>query len=227
MKKTNFNLLLCCGMFITALVISNAVANKLIDVPIRLCDQNIWLPGSAICFIFTFLILNVITEIWGKDRANQCVKIGVVCQIFAALLIILTQYLPPVDTQIQESYDYMLGRNWIFVVAGLLAYVCSKSLNVAVFGIIKNQLLSSEKFSEKHRGLWNFVSTAISQAVDTTVFIVVACGLGCGWLFDTSLQFTLILMIIGQYMLKVIAAIITTPIFYICTRKVSRFEETT
>lgn len=218
MKKTQKNLLLLYMIFGVALVIANVVTGKLIDVPINLFGQHIQLPGAAVCYAVTFLMTDVIGEIWGKKEANLCVKWGLICQVLATLMIIFTQYLPAVDPKMQAHYDALLGQNWVFVIGSLSGYLVSQSWDVYIFHKIRNKFLKKNSSTRK-RWIWNNASTMTSQIFDTVIFISIAFGLGFGWFWTPDMQMPLIAMMIGQYFLKFILAALDTPIFYLMTHK--------
>lgn len=217
MKKTDGNLILCNMIFAVSLVIANVVTAKTIDVPVNLFGQHIQLPGAAVCYAITFLMTDVIGEIWGKKDANRCVLFGFICQITATLLIIFTQQLPAVNPDMQVSYDMLLGQNWVFVIGSMTAYFISQSWDVWFFHTIRNKIAGGETSSRK-RWMWNNASTMTSQIIDTVVFISIAFGLGFGWFFDPVMRPVLAGMMVGQYLLKFCLAAIDTPVFYLLTR---------
>lgn len=217
MKKTQSNLTLLCMVFAVSLVIANVVTGKLIDVPINLFGAHIQLPGAAVCYAITFLMTDVIGEIWGKHEANMCVKFGFVCQILATILIIFTQFLPAVDPDMQSAYNALLGQNWVFVIGSLTGYLASQAWDVYFFHKIRDKI-TKETGSNRSRWIWNNASTMTSQIIDTVLFIGIAFGLGFGWLFKPEMHMALLSMFIGQYVIKFVLAAIDTPIFYLLTR---------
>ncbi len=218
MKKNTQILMLLSMLFVVSLVISNVVTGKLIQTCIPLFGSTITLPGAALCYAITFLITDIVGEIWGKEEANQIVKSGFIGQILATILIVFTQYLPAVDSKMQESYEMLLGQNIVFVIGSLVAYLMSQSWDVWIFHKIRNKIIN-KKGNNKSRWIWNNLSTMTSQIIDTVVFIGIAFGIGFGWIFDKAMWSTLAAMMIGQYLIKFILAIIDTPFFYIFTRK--------
>ena len=209
-------------IFGVSLVISNVVTGKLIDIPINLFGSHIQLPGAAVCYAITFLMTDVIGEIWGKDEANQCVRWGFICQILASLLILLTQYLPAVDPSMQESYNALLGQNWIFVIGSLVAYFASQSWDVYVFHKIRDKMIAKNPNNYHQRWIWNNLSTLTSQIIDTVLFIGIAFGIGFKWLFTPEMVPVFFATCIGQYLLKAILALLDTPIFYLLTKGSSK-----
>lgn len=215
MKKTTNNLILCNMLFAVSLVIANVVTAKTIETGIPLFGGTIQLPGAAVCYAITFLMTDVIGEIWGKKEANVCVRWGFIAQVLATTLIVFTQKLPATSEEMQSSYDMLLGQNYIFVIGSLVAYFVSQSWDVWVFHKIR------DKFNKdpKKRWIWNNASTMTSQIFDTVLFVGISFGFGFGWLFKEEMRPALGAMMIGQYLLKFALAAIDTPIFYLLTRK--------
>lgn len=215
MKKTNSNLIGLNMVFAVALVISNVVTAKLFATGLTLFGMPLNLPGAAVCYAITFLMTDVIGELWGKKEANRTVRWGFVAQVVASLLIVMTQHLPAASAEVQTAYDTLLGQNWVFVIGSLSAYFASQSWDVWVFHKIRDKFDGDPK----KRWIWNNASTMTSQIIDTVVFIGISFGLGFGWLFDPSMRTSLIGMMVGQYVLKFILAACDTPVFYLLTRR--------
>lgn len=206
-------------IFAVTLITANVVTSKLIYTGISLFGVVVTLPGAALCYAITFLMTDVIGEIWGKTEANRTVRWGFICQIICSLLIIFTQYLPAVDPEMQQSYKMLLGQNWIFVIGSLTAYWVSQSWDVYFFHKIRDAYIKKHGSTNGGRWLWNNGSTMTSQIWDTLIFIGISFGLGFGWFFDRNMWPTLGAMFVGQYVLKFILAALDTPIFYILTRQ--------
>lgn len=217
MRKTNENLMLLSMIFGTALVIANVVSGKVIQTNIPLFGSTITFPGAVICYSITFLVTDIIGEIWGSVEANRIVRYGFIAQILATTLIVITGMLPTTDNLVAESYNILLGQNVIFVIGSLVAYVISQSWDVWIFHKIRNKIMKKDK-NNKSRWIWNNLSTMSSQVIDTVIFITIAFGIGYRWLFDTKMLGTLGAMIIGQYLVKLVLALLDTPFFYFFTR---------
>lgn len=221
MKKNETNLTLLNIIFVVSLVISNVVTGKLFYTGISIFEGTVvTLPGAGICYAITFLMTDVIGEIWGKKEANRTVLFGLLGQVFATVLIILTQKLPAADSAMQQAYDMLLGQNWLFVAASLVGYVSAQLWDVWIFHAIRGFFVTKNG-SNKNRWLWNNASTMTSQIIDTVVFVGIAFGLGFGWFFKPEMRLTLLSMMIGQYAFKFLLALIDTPFFYLLTRQKS------
>ena len=218
MRKNGKNFTLLAMLFGICLVISNVVTGKLIDTGLTLFGTPITLPGAALCYAITFLITDIVGEIWGSYRANLLVRGGMIGQILATTLIIFTQYLPAADPEMQTVYVALLGQNWIFVVGSLIAYICSQSWDVFVFHELRTWYIVKHGSRDGGRWLWNNLSTLTSQIIDTVLFIGISFGLGFGWLFSAEMRPILWAMMVGQYFFKALLALLDTPLFYFFTR---------
>lgn len=215
MKKTVKNYDLLCALFCVCLVISNVMTGKIIDTGIPFMGSAITLPGAIVCYPITYLVTDIVGEIWGKREANHIVRLGLICQLTATGLIVLGRYLPYADPAMQEAYISLLGQNWIFVAGSLAAYLVSQSLDVTIFHKIRDKVVERTG-DNRQRWIWNNASTMTSQLFDTAIFSVIAFGLGFGWLWNN--QQALINMILGQYLVKLVFALCDTPFFYFFTR---------
>ena len=215
MKKTNENLLLIHVIFVISIVVANVVGCKVIDTGFTLFGIPLSLSGGAITYAFTFLCTDVIGEIWGKEQAKRAVKYGFIGQVFAITLIVLTQFTPTNDTEMQQAYIKLLGQSPMFTLGSLCAYACSQTWDVWIFHMVRNYFNAKPSL----RWIWNNISTATSQIIDTAIYATVAFGIGMGWLFDSKKLVLLLGIIIGQYLLKLGLAILDTPFFYYFTHK--------
>lgn len=213
MEKSDYNLRLLTVIFVVSLIISNVVTGKLVATGLYFNNVEMILPGAMFCYALTFLVTDVIGELWGKQQANECVKLGFISQLVALVLVQLTKYLPAYDINMQNSYNMVLGQGWIYVLASLLAYYVAQTWDVFIFHKIRNKFNGDSKL----RWIWNNLSTITSQLIDTMIFITIAFGIGYGWLF-TNIKM-LGLMIVGQYLFKAILAVMDTPFFYVLTRR--------
>ncbi len=218
MRKTNDNLILVNALFVTALVISNVVTAKLFHTGLALFGVRLVLPGAAVCYACTFLFTDVIGEIWGRAAASKSVVFGFICQIFASALILLTQKMPAEEPTMQEAYDKLLGMNLLFVFASLVAYVVSQWWDVWFFHKIREWYLGRQGTTTAARWIWNNVSTMSSQVLDTVLFIGIVFGFGFKWFWNREMWPVLAATMVGQYLFKVLLALLDTPFFYLMTR---------
>ena len=219
MKKTEKNLYLLYMLFGVALVTANAIATKVFDMGFTVFGNEVTLTVGVICYPVTFLVTDVIGEIWGKEESKLAVRLGFICQLISTAFIIIARYLPAVDSEMQEHYVQLLGQNWIFVVASLTAFISSQSWDVFVFHTIRDAYIKKHGTRDGGRWIWNNGSTIGSQLIDSIIYVIVAFGLGFGWLFKADMRGMLVSMIFGQFIVKAILALLDTPIFYLLTRE--------
>ena len=221
MKKTDKNLYILYMVFAVMLVTANCVASKIFTTGITLLGAPVTLTSGALAYPFTFLCTDIIGEIWGKEKANIAVKGGFICQLLSTALIILVRYFPATDAAVQESYVTLLGQNWVFVVASLVAYVCSQTIDVKLFHAIREKYIKKHGSTKGGKWIWNNASTMTSQLVDSIVYVFIAFGFGFGWLFQDGMRIVLFNMILGQWLFKIALAALDTPLFYLFTRRSS------
>lgn len=199
MRKTQENLLLLNGIFISTLIIANIVSAKVVSF------FGLVIPAAIVAYPLTFLMTDVIGEIWGKEEANKTVKLGLVCQIISVILIALSILLPVAPfADNQTEFKAIMGQSFRVVGASLIGYMIAQFNDVFIFHKLK------EKTGEKHRWLRNNLSTMVSQLFDTAIFITIA--------FIGAVP-NIFVMIASQYLIKVIYALLDTPFFYLLTNK--------
>jgi len=199
MEKNETNLIVLNCIFVTALIVSNICASKVLAIgPFEV-------PAAVVAYPWTFLITDVIGEIWGREKAQRTVQIGIVCQLLSLVLIFIAIALPPASymEDYSEQYRNVLGSTARVVAASLAAYIVAQSLDVFLF----HRLRKGD--AARHKWFRNNVSTMTSQAIDTVIFITVAF---LGTVPD------IVIMMVSQYLVKLIIALADTPFFYILTK---------
>lgn len=199
MNKTHnqSKLILLTSIFASSLVISNVVATKLWIFGMLV------VPAGIVAYPITFLMTDIIGEVWGKKTAATTVFVGFVCSIIALVIGKLAVMLPAaVFYEDQAFFARMFGTVGRITVASLAAYIVSQTTDVWLFHWIR------EKTSGKHLWLRNNVATIISQLFDTIIFIVIAF---------VGLVPTTVLggMVLGQWIVKSLLALLDTPFCYL------------
>lgn len=205
MKKTETNLTVLNCLFITSLLVANVVASKVVTF------WGLVVPAAIVAYPLTFLMTDVIGEIWGKEEANKTVKIGIVCQLASLLMIGLAILLPVAPfADNQAEFKSILGSSFRVVFASLIGYICSQSWDVWIFHKIRNAYIKKHGSTKGGRWIWNNASTMTSQIIDTAIFITIAFAGTVPNIFT---------MIASQYFIKLIYAALDTPFFYLLTNK--------
>lgn len=215
MKKNTNNLILLIIIFVSSLLTSNIISsNGMILTSFHFGSIQLLAPAAVLSYAITFLMTDVIGQIWGKKEANLAVKYGFIAQIICALLIYFTPIVFKPWFVGSPAYDSLNSLGW-FTIGSLIAYLCSQTWDIYIFHKIKNWAKNKfgEKKYNKQRWLWNNGSTMTSQIIDTILFIIIGFGIG----LKTS-SHELIGLMIGQYCIKFIIAALDTPFFYLLTR---------
>ncbi len=187
--------MLLCALFVSSLTISAVLAAKIITV------WGIVVPAGVLAYCVTFVCTDVISELWGRQVANRVVWSGFVALVFVLLLIQLALYWPAADFwPHQQEFEAILGLAPRIILASLAAYVCSQFFDVQAFHFWRR--VTRDRF------LWlrNNLSTAMSQLLDSVVFISIAFyG-----------QMSIFNLIWGQWLVKLgIAAVDTVLVYFL------------
>lgn len=185
------------GLFVGLLILANIVAVKLVSI-----GEFAILPAAVVIYIFTYPIIDVIVEVYGKEQAKQTVRAGLITQVIALVFISITVALPSASFwQGQASFETILNGSLRVIAASLISYFISQNLDVYVFDRLK------KKHGTKKLWLRNNASTMVSQLLDTSIFITIAFA-------GTVPTAVLLGMIATQYVVKFFATIATTPLVY-------------
>lgn len=216
MKKTDRNLILLVVTFVTALLTANIISsNGMIYTNIYLGSIQLLAPAAVLAYAITFLSTDIISQIWGKRQANFAVLCGLIAQCICTALIYLTPIIFKAWFVGSDTYTALNSLGW-FTLGSLVAYCASQTWDVFIFHKIKDwaeKKWGTESYN-KWRWLWNNGSTMTSQIIDTVIFIGIGFGIGLGMRGND-----LIGIMIGQYCIKFILALLDTPFFYFFTRK--------
>jgi queuosine precursor transporter len=129
-------------------------------------------PLTVEAGIFAFLQLVVlssaVSELHGSETATKLVRYGFIPLIISAILIQLVIAMPPASFWAQQdAFAGILGQGSRMMVAGLISYGISQSLNVALFDRLKNG-------TGKLVWLRGMIAAVVSQIVDTGIFLTIA-----------------------------------------------------
>ena len=198
MKKTEQNLQILIGIFVVSLIVANIISAKIVSF------FGLVIPAAIVAYPLTFLITDVIGEIWGKVMANRTVKIGFICQLVSLVLIGLSILLPVAPfADNQAEFVGIMKSSFRVVAASLVAYLISQSWDVWLFHKLK------VRCSGKHKWLRNNASTLTSQMIDTAIFITIAF---------LGVVPNIWVMILSQYLIKAVYALLDTIPFYLLTK---------
>ena len=195
--------LILASMFIAALVASNLIFQKFFYWN-PLGWFRFELSVGILPYPITFLITDIISEIYGRKKANQVVIAGIFASFFSMLIIIVANYTPAIESSPIDNilFSKVFGLSPIAVLASMLAYLFAQFIDIRIFHFWKR------KTKGKHLWLRNNFSTFSSQLIDTLTVVTLLCSFGVlPWnLFKT--------LLISGFLFKVLIALLDTPILY-------------
>ena len=151
------------AVFVGVLLISNIGATKLISAGPLIVD------GGAFLFPLTYIIGDVLSEVYGWKAARKAILIGFAMSILAAITFFVVQISPPADGyENQAAFEAVLGFVPRIVLASVCGYLVGQLLNAWVLVKIK------ERTQEKALWLRLLGSTAVGEFADTIVFCTIA-----------------------------------------------------
>ena len=189
------------GIFIASLVTCNLIANKFVTVDLGF---KVFIVSAGILpYPLTFLVTDLISELYGQKKANLVVFSGFVASMFVLLFLWLGAQFDAIPSSIVNdmTYNSVFQNAWRLIAASMVAYLFAQFIDVRIFHFWKKLT------NGKHLWLRNNGSTIASQLVDTTLVI---CILFVGvWETDQIKS-----AIIDGWLFKMLMAFIDTPIIY-------------
>ena len=198
--KDQFYVILA-GIFIASLVTCNLIANKFVTVDLGF---KIFIVSAGILpYPLTFLVTDLISELYGQRKANLVVFSGFIASMFVLIFLWLGSQFDAIPGSIvnDSTYNSVFQNAWRLIAASMVAYLFAQFVDVRIFHFWKKLTKG------KHLWLRNNGSTVASQLVDTTLVI---CILFIGvWEPDQIFS-----AIIDGWLFKMLMALIDTPIIY-------------
>ena len=192
-----FGASLMIGVYASMIVMSQIFATKMVMF------GEFVVPGAVVFYAVTYLLTDALSEFYGEESAKKAVYTGLASCIMLVLGVqLLINWTPADFWTYQAELEIILQNTWRITAASMLAYFVSQRFDVFLYNKIKR------KTDGKHLWLRNNVSTLSSQAIDTMIFIGVAFAFTMG-------SNELLMLMLGQYVVKVIIAFIDTPFIYI------------
>jgi len=195
--------LILAALFIASLVTSNLIFQKFFY----------WKPFGwyrfeisvgILPYPITFLITDVLSEVYGKKKANQVVIAGIFASFFSMLIILVADAVPAINNSPINNalFSKVFGLSPLAVLASMIAYLCAQFIDIRIFHFWK------KKTNGKHLWLRNNFSTFTSQFIDTfTVLFLLSSFNVLPWNIFYDL-------LISGLLFKIIIALLDTPILY-------------
>ena len=206
--KANSLYLILAGIFIASLVSCNLIFQKFFQI-------EIWIPiigyyvfeqsVGLLPYPITFLVTDIISEIYGAKKANQVVTSGLIASLFMLLVVSVANIVPmaswsPVSSDV---FNQVFGLSGVAVFASMMAYLFAQYIDIRVFHFWKKLT------NGKHLWLRNNASTIFSQFIDTFSVLFLLC------FFDVIPWEKFAILLLNGFIFKVFFAAFDTPLFYL------------
>lgn len=196
-------------LILGALFVASLVASNLIFQKFFYWDffglYTFEISVGILPYPITFLITDIISEVYGKRKANQIVTIGIFASLFSMLIVFVSGIVPATDwSPVSDTlFNKVFGATAIAVLASMLAYLFAQYIDIQLFHFWKRLTKG------KHLWLRNNFSTFLSQFVDTFTVLILLSSFGkIEWKLFSSL-------LLSGFLFKVLIAALDTPLLYL------------
>ncbi|MGI9540667.1 MAG: queuosine precursor transporter [Flavobacteriaceae bacterium] len=209
-KELAKKIYLClAGLFITSLVVSNLIFQKFFywrPFEISIFGNQLFeLSVGILPYPITFLITDLISEIYGKKKANEVVVAGIFASFFSMGILLIANWVPALDNSPIDdtTFNQVFALSPVAVLASMIAYLLAQLVDIRIYHFWKNLT--------QGRMLWlrNNFSTFSSQLIDTVLVIGLLSIFG---ILDWSLFWGLVL---SGFLFKILVAFLDTPFLYL------------
>lgn len=207
---------LIVGAFVTVLLCANLIGAGKAAV-IQLPGVGSVVYGAGVLFFpFAYLFGDILTEVYGYAYDRRAVWAGFAALIFAALMSIVVLALPtasgPFMAHYQEHLEGVFGNTPRIVLGSITAFWAGSLVN--------SYVLAKLKIWSRGRHLWlrTIGSTAVGEAVDSTLFYMIAFY--AIWPTTQVIHVALV-----QYVLKTSWEVLATPLTYWIVNWLKRAEQ--
>jgi len=209
-QKLAYRIYLYLGaLFITSLVVSNLIFQKFFywnpfgDVTVF--GSSLFVVSVGILpYPLTFLITDLISEIFGKKKANQIVTAGIFASLFSMGIILLADFVPAIPSSSidDETFTKVFALSPVAVLASMIAYLFAQYVDISIYHFWKKLTQGKQ--------LWlrNNFSTFLSQFIDSFTVIALLC------LFKVFPWSMFLGLVVSAFLFKVLIAFLDTPLLY-------------
>lgn len=199
-------LLIVSSLFITLLITANITAVKLVTV------LGITLPAGILVFPASYILGDIITEVYGLALARRVIWLGFLCNGIAVLAIAISIQLPAAAFwNAQTEYERILGMTPRILIASFSAYLAGENANALILAKLKQ--------ATGGRFLWirTIGSTIVGEGIDSAIFVSLAF-----WGQIPTIQIGS--AVVSQWLVKTAYETIATPLTYFFVNRLKKAE---
>ena len=191
------------ALFIASLVVSNLIFQKFFYWDF-FGIYRFEISVGILPYPLTFLITDIISEIYGRKKANQVVTSGIFASVFSLMIVYVANAVPAIESSPVNNamFSKVFGQTALAVLASMIAYLAAQYIDIYIFHFWKKVT--------KGKMLWlrNNFSTFTSQFVDTFAVLFLLCSFRIlPWDLFPKLM-------LSGFLFKVIFALLDTPFLY-------------
>ncbi|AGC76285.1 hypothetical protein LX97_00951 [Nonlabens dokdonensis] len=203
LRLANRIYLVLAALFICSLVVSNLIFQKFFYWN-PFGWFNFEISVGLLPYPITFLVTDLVSEIYGRRKANDLVLAGIFASVFSLGIVAVANVTPAIDASpIQDAlFTKVFGATTIAVIASMSAYLFAQFIDIQIYHFWKR--LTNGKM------LWlrNNFSTIFSQFVDTLCVLLLLC-------FNNIIPWeNFKSLLIAGFLFKMLVALIDTPLLY-------------
>ncbi|MEC7953595.1 MAG: queuosine precursor transporter [Pseudomonadota bacterium] len=205
---------LVMAAFVTILLLSNLIgASKPSYVTLPFIGE--WSFGAGVLFFpVSYIIGDVLTEVYGYARARRVIWTGFAALLFMAFMAWVVVQLPPAaGWPGQAAYEFVFGNSWRIVLASMIAFWAGEFAN--------SYVLAKMKIWTRGRHLWmrTIGSTVVGQGLDSLIFYPLAFWGLAGWPVELLWQ-----VVLSQWAIKTAWEALLTPVTYAVVGSLKKAE---
>ncbi|USA60516.1 queuosine precursor transporter [Qipengyuania citrea] len=205
---------LVMAAFVTILLLSNLIgASKPSYVTLPFIGE--WSFGAGVLFFpVSYIIGDVLTEVYGYARARRVIWTGFAALLFMAFMAWVVVQLPPAaGWPGQAAYEFVFGNSWRIVLASMTAFWAGEFAN--------SYVLAKMKIWTRGRYLWmrTIGSTVVGQGLDSLIFYPLAFWGLAGWPVELLWQ-----VVLSQWAIKTAWEALLTPVTYAVVGSLKKAE---
>ena len=203
-EHSEFVFQILSAIFIASLVIANLTLNKFFSIDLGFITFT--LSVGILPYPITFIVTDIVSEIYGEKRATQLVWSGLIASMFMLIVVTIGDSTKAIETsQVSDQmFHTVFGLAIAAVSSSMIAYAIAQFIDVRLFHFWKKLTKG------KHLWLRNNASTIGSQCLDTLTVLAVLCYFG---VIPWNLFWMLFL---NGFLFKIFFAAFDTPIIYVC-----------
>jgi uncharacterized integral membrane protein (TIGR00697 family) len=195
--------LVLAAIFICSLVVSNLIFQKFFYWN-PFGWFNFEISVGLLPYPVTFLVTDLVSEIYGRRKANDLVLAGIFASVFSLGIIAVADVAPAIDASpIQDAvFNKVFGATTIAVMASMAAYLFAQFIDIQIYHFWKR--ITGGKM------LWlrNNFSTVFSQFVDTMSVLLLLCY------YEVLSWEQFWPLLLAGFLFKMLVAFLDTPLLY-------------